>query len=347
MSTKPFSRPRLLAAIAIPLVTAFAAAGCGTSSAAAARAPKDQIKQLRYQGSTNAVTLPELAADLGFLGDLKLKWVGNTISGPQDIQSAATGQTDFGGAFDGAIVKLAAAGAPIKSVVTYYGADAKVFQGYFVLNGSPIHTARDLIGKKVGVNTLGAHLEAVLDNYLKANGLSDKEIKSVQLVVIPPINAEQALRQHQIDVAVLNGVLQDTAVARGGVRLLFSDYQALGAFNGGSYVFTRRFLTENPDTVRTFVTGVAKTIEWTKTTPRADVIDRLTKIVTTRGRNETTANLKYWKSASVAATGGVIAPVDFARWFEWLHTNDHLDTSKVDVNALFTNEFNPYAKASS
>lgn len=343
----PLSRPQhLLAALAILLATALAA-GCGTSTAAVAKAPKDQVRQLRYQGATNTVTLPELAADLGFLGDVTLKWVGNTISGPQDIQSAATGQTEFGSAFDGAIVKLQAAGAPIKSVVTSYGADAKVFQGYFVLNGSPIHTARDLIGKKVGVNTLGAHLEAVLDNYLKANGLSDKEIRSVELVVIPPINAEQALRQHQIDVAVLNGVLQDTAVTRGGVRLLFSDYQALGAFNGGSYVFTRRFLTENPDTVRTFVSGVAKTIEWTKSTPRAEVVAHLTRIISSRGRNESTANLRFWKSASVAATGGVIAPVDFTRWLGWLQTNDHLDTSKLDVNTLYTNEFNPYAKASS
>ncbi|MER5778570.1 helix-turn-helix transcriptional regulator, partial [Streptomyces sp. NPDC002039] len=31
------------------------------------------------------VTLPELAADLGYLGNLTLDWVGNTISGPQDI----------------------------------------------------------------------------------------------------------------------------------------------------------------------------------------------------------------------------------------------------------------------
>jgi hypothetical protein len=35
----------------------------------------------------------ELAADLGYLGNLKLKWIGNTISGPQDIQAATTGDT--------------------------------------------------------------------------------------------------------------------------------------------------------------------------------------------------------------------------------------------------------------
>ena len=94
-----------------------ATAGCGGDAAADGA----QAGELRYQGSVGQVTLPELAEDLGYLGDVKLKWVGNTISGPQDIQSAATGQTDFGGAFNGAIVKLVAAKAPIKAVIGYYG----------------------------------------------------------------------------------------------------------------------------------------------------------------------------------------------------------------------------------
>ena len=342
MPTSRTPRSRTLGLLAVLAATAVGASACGAADASPAPAAK-QVKELRYQGAANTVLLPELAADLGYLGAIKLKWVGNTISGPQDIQSAATGQTDFGGAFDGAIVKLQSAGAPITSVVSYYGADAKTYQGYFVLDGSPIRSARDLIGKKVGVNTLGAHLEAVLDNYLKAAGLTDKEISSVQLVVVPPLNAELALRKKQIDVAVLSGVLQDTALAHGGLRLLFSDYQALGAFSGGSYVFTKQFLAKNPGTVRTFVTGVAKAIEWTKTTPRATVIAELTKIIDSRGRDESTANLKYWKSYGIAAKGGLITDADFSRWFEWLKTRGKVDTSKLVVKDLYTNQFNPYA----
>ena len=150
---------RTLAAAAA-LVVLTATAGCGGDAAADGA----QAGELRYQGSVGQVTLPELAADLGYLGDVKLKWVGNTTGGPQDIQSAATGQTDFGGAFNGAVVKLAAADAPITAVVSYYGSDAQTFSGYYVLDDSPIRAARDLIGKKVGMNTLGAHAEAVLND---------------------------------------------------------------------------------------------------------------------------------------------------------------------------------------
>ncbi len=89
------------------IAVAVAAATVACSSADASGPNSNGVTTLRYQGWTDQVTLPELADDLGyFKGKVKLNWVGNTISGPQDIQSAATGQTDFGGAFAGAVAKL-------------------------------------------------------------------------------------------------------------------------------------------------------------------------------------------------------------------------------------------------
>ena len=46
-------------------------------------------------------------------------------------------------------------------MIGYYGSDKDSYNGFYVLEDSPIRTARDLIGKKIGVNTLGAHAEAV------------------------------------------------------------------------------------------------------------------------------------------------------------------------------------------
>lgn len=316
---------------------ASTAVACGTASSNGT-----ETKTLRYQGSAGQVTLPELAEDLGYLGDVKLNWVGNTISGPQDIQSAATGQTDFGGAFNGAVVKLALAGAPIKSVITYYGSDAVSYNGFYVLTDSPISTARDLIGKKIGMNTLGAHSEAILDIYLQRNGLTADEIKQVEPLVIPPVNTEQSLRQKQIEVGVLGGIFRDKAVAAGGVRPLFSDFGLLGAFNAGTYVLTKSFIARNPNTVRTFVTGVAKAIEWSRTTPLPQVVDRMTAIVKRRNRNESADALKYWKSYGVAATGGAIEEKDLSLWLDWLKGRGEL---KQDVRLpdIYTNEFNGLA----
>ncbi|BCJ46302.1 ABC transporter substrate-binding protein [Actinoplanes ianthinogenes] len=318
------------------LLTVTGLSACGDSGAAAAG---EQVKELRYQGSVGAVTLPELAADLGYLGDLKLKWIGNTISGPQDIQAATTGDTDFGGAFNGAIVKLAANGAPIKAVIGYYGVNKDTFSGYYVLDGSPIKSARDLIGKKIGVNTLGAHHEAVIKTYLAKNGLTDAEIKQVELVVVPPVNTEQSLRQKQIDVGTLGGTLRDKALERGGIHPVFTDFDLLGEFTAGSYIFRDDFLKKNPDTVKTFVTGVGKAIEWTRTTPRDQVIAKFEEIVKKRGRSEDSSPLQYWKSFGVAGKNGVIADKEFQTWVDWLSRSGEL---KKDIKAtdIFTNQYN-------
>ncbi|MEC4575726.1 ABC transporter substrate-binding protein [Streptomyces virginiae] len=323
-----------------------AAVSCGTATAGGGSGfgSGGQVTTLKYQGSVGAVTLPELAADLGYLGDVKLEWIGNTISGPQDIQSAATGQIHFGGAFNGAIVKLASSKAPITSVISYYGSDQHSYSGYYVLEDSPIRSARDLIGKKVGMNTLGAHAQAMLEIYLKRGGVSKTDSAKVESLVVPPVNTEQVLRQKQIDVAVLGGVLRDKALATGGIRPLFTDFELLGPFSAGSYVMTKRFVKENPDTVRTFVTGVGKAIEWSRTTPHEQVIARMTEIVTKRGRNEDTATLKYWRSYGVAEAGGRISDKEFQVWLDWLAERGDIKEGQLKATDLYTNEFNGYGK---
>jgi ABC-type nitrate/sulfonate/bicarbonate transport system substrate-binding protein len=322
------------------LVTAVAAlTGCGSASGASTGA---QVRELRYQGWVGQVLLPELAEDLGYLGDVKLTWIGNTISGPQDIQAATTGDTDFGGAFNGAIVKLAAAKAPVKAVIGYYGANAQTFNGFYVLDGSTIRTARDLVGKKIGVNTLGAHAEAVTKTYLARGGLTDAEIKQVQLVVVPPVNTEQSLRQGHIDVASLSQTLRDKAVERGGIHPLYSDFDLLGTFTAGSYVLRTDFIKKNPDTVRAFVAGTAKAIEWTKTQPRDVVVARFEEILRKRGRNEDDSQIKFWKSTGVAGKGGVIAEKDFSTWVDWLSREGELKGKHVKATDVYTNEFNPF-----
>ncbi|MCY0929672.1 ABC transporter substrate-binding protein [Streptomyces sp. H27-H1] len=319
-----------------------AAVSCGTATATGARG--GQVTSLKYQGNVGSVTLPELAADLGYLGDVTLDWVGNTISGPQDIQSAATGQTHFGGAFNGAIVKLASSKAQIQAVTSYYGSDKNTYLGYYVLDDSPIRSARDLIGKKVGMNTLGAHAQALLDIYLERNGVPKADAAKVESLVVPPVNTKQALRQKQIEVGVLSGVLRDKALAAGGIRPLFKDFELLGAFSAGSYVMTRKFIKENPDTVRTFTTGVAKAIEWSRATPREEVVARFTEIVKKRGRNEDTSTLKYWRSYGVAEPGGRIADKEFQLWIDWLGERGEIKKGRLKAADLYTNEFNGYGK---
>jgi len=299
-----------------------------------------ELKELRYQGQNSEVMFSELAEDLGYLEPLKLKWVGNTISGPQDIQTVVTGDIDFGGAFNGAIIKLIAAKAPVRAVVGYYGVDAETWTGFFVKEDSPIRGPRDLIGQKVAMNTLGAHSEFVLREYLTRGGLSPEEIKQVALIPLPPITIEQGIRQGQVEIGTLRGIFRDKALEQPGLRLLFSDYDLFGTFTAGSYVFHTKTLREAPNTVHKFVTGVGRAIEWARSQPREQVQQRLREIILKRNRHEAPNIVEHWKSVGIAKPGGRIADNEFQIWLDWLVKDGGIRPGQLKLSDLFTNEYN-------
>ncbi|NUU78155.1 ABC transporter substrate-binding protein [Paenibacillus xylanilyticus] len=308
-----------------------------------AKSGEDQI--LQYQSSPGSVSFPELAADLGYLGDLKLESIGDSVGGPESIQLTATKQIDFGSAFNGAIIKSYSQNVKIKSVIGSYGSDEHTYIGAYALEGAPIKSAKDFIGKKVGVNILGAHLEFVLKDYLRQGNLTEKEIEQVTLVTVPSSSAEQVLRNQQIDVVLLSGIGRDRALATGGITEIFRDIDVFGTeFTAGDYFFSEAYIRENPNTVKQFVDGVAKAIDWAQTTPREEVIKRFEDIVNKRERKETTENLKYWKSTGISEKGGVITPSEYGVWIDWLVNNGELKEGQLKPEDLYTNEYNPFAK---
>ncbi|MGY4645310.1 ABC transporter substrate-binding protein [Cellulomonas sp. URHB0016] len=335
-------RPRRLGA-ALGIVALLAAAAACSPASAGSTEDASGATVLRYQGSVGQVGFPELAEDLGYFENVKLEWIGDVTGGPASIQATATGETDFGGAFNGAIVKLRSSGAKITSVIGYYGSDDKTYGGYYVTEDSPIKGAKDLIGKKIGVNTLGAQSEFVIREWLTREGLSKDEIKQVELTVVPPINAEQVLREGQVDVSALSFVQKDVAEARGGLRSLFSEKDLFGEFTYGSLVFRDDFIEKNPEAVKDFVQGVARAIRWAQVTPVDEVRARFTKIITERGRGESTDLIPVWKSTGIAGPGGVIAEDEISTWVDWLVREGELKKGQIELDDLYTNEFNPYS----
>ncbi|MQY29366.1 ABC transporter substrate-binding protein [Nocardia aurantia] len=339
-STRKKRLYRTLYALLTLCLIAGTVAACGKGGSGATA---DGKSILRYQGSTGQVGAFELAADLGYFSKIQLHWEGDTTSGPANIQAAATKQIEFGSAFNGAVVKLSAGGAPITSVLSSYGADQDSFTGYFVRDDSGIKSARDLIGKKVGVNTLGAHHEFITREWLHQQGLSEPEIKQVQLVVLPPVSTEEALRKGQIDVAALGSVFRETAVARGGIHSLYTDKDLFGQFDYGTYVFRKDYIAAHQDAVRDFVQGTARAIRWAQVTPRDQVVARFTDIISKRGRNENLDLLKWYRSTGIPAPGGVIADKEIQIWIDWLVRNGELPQGKYRATDLYTNQYNPYA----
>ena len=315
--------------------------GC-SRAAATKRGDGYETLQLKYEGVAGTVTPIEIAEDLGYLAPLTLKYVGNnTTGGPHSIQAVVTGDIDFGGSFNGPIIKLVAAKAPLKAVVASYGSDEQNFLGYYVLEGSSIKSARDLIGKKVAVNTLGAHAEFALREYLARGGLTPAEIKQVSMVALPSVNGELSLREKQVEVACLGTIFRNKALERGGIRMLFSDHQIFGTFTAGSTVMSTRFLAKNPNTARKFVDGVGKAFDWLRSTERAEVVARMEAIIKKRGRNEDARAVRYWTGSTVATPRGVLRDEDFERWIAWLVRDGELTPGQIKPGDVYHNDLQP------
>ena len=198
---------RSFLALAAATTAAGVLAACGGGANAGDAGADDPAQTtIRYQVYAGQVDTLEIADALGYLGPIKIEYVGEVQGGPESLRSLATDQVDIGSAFNGAIAKAVATGVPITAVVGYYGSnDTGIHGTVAVLKDSPITGPKDLIGKKVAVNTLGANYEAIIDTYLRQGGLTDEEIAKVTLVPLPPISTESALRQGQIDAGYLPG----------------------------------------------------------------------------------------------------------------------------------------------
>jgi len=334
----PSIATKLAAASAALLLAGAGLSGCAESEAAAGKS----ADTIRYQGYQGSVNLPELAKAFGYLDDVNLKYVGTVQGGPQSISALVSNQVDYGAAFNGAIAQIASTGAPITSVISYYGSSDTITSGILVKADSGIGSARDLIGKKVAVNTLGANAEAVLDTYLANGGLSRDEIKKVTLVPLPGINEEAALREGKVEAAYLGGALQESALSRPGLTVLTTDVDLVGPYNGGSIVLRDDFIKKHADLTGKFVAGMAKALVYTESHSADQVRTVLGDWLTKQGRPDDAKALALWKGTGIATHAGLIRDRDFDLWLDWLKSRGDVKTDGLEASDIYTNEFNPY-----
>jgi ABC-type nitrate/sulfonate/bicarbonate transport system substrate-binding protein len=187
----------------------------------------------------------------------------------------------------------------------------------------------------------------MLREYLYRAGLSKAEVDDVTLVALPPVNSEQSLRQKQVDVTTLGGILRDKALERGGIHPIFTDYDLFGSFTSASYVLRNDFIQKNPNSARQFVSATARALEWARNTPRETVIQRFEAIIRERKRNEDLSALKYWRATRANTKGGVIAEREFQLWLDWLARDGQLTPGRAKARDFFSNDLNPFVAGAS
>lgn len=339
----PIVRRKLAASLLAAASITAATVSAGSASGAAGN---KQTTVIRYQDLPGSVLLPQLAAALGDLHGVTLKDVGTMQGGPASLQALITGQTDIGAAFNGSIAQLASTGAPIISVIEWLGSSGDVSTGIWVKKDSPIHSAKELIGKKVAVNTLGANAEAIVDLYLQKGGLTKAQIAQVTLVPLPTVDSEAALETGKVDAAWLStGPALAYASTQGGLRALANDIKLIGPYNAASIAMSKTFVAQNPATTRTFVAGMAKAMVYSQTHPVAAVRKIVQNWLVKQGLSLDATALAHWSGTGVATRGGYIRSQDFSIWTSWLKSRGNTAVGSLSVAGLFTNKYNPYAPA--
>ncbi|MBO0767253.1 MAG: ABC transporter substrate-binding protein [Solirubrobacterales bacterium] len=326
------------------VLLAFGTAASGGSFGGRAKAGYQTI---RYQTSPGEVDPLELGSYLGYLPGIPIKSVGVVLGGPAAIQGVATGAADIGTSFWGTVTAAIGRGAHLVGVLGSYGSDRQEYEGLYVNSKSPIHSAKDLIGKNVGVNTLGANATVFTDLWLAKQGLTPAQIKKVGFVAVSPTAAAEALSSGRIDAAELSPDNIKPVLAKGTVRLInpkATDIGTLGPYTGGGYVLNTAFVKSHPAEAKELVTGLARTIHWLQVTPRAKAIRVQLKVLEQHGRGSDAKFVKSWLSAGVAEPYGYIKPADFTRWIPPELVGGELTKGKVPpLSKLYTNQYNAYA----
>ncbi len=183
-------------------------------------------------------------------------------------QMVASGKANIGYADSSATTQLIAQGAPLVVLATILQSNPNEV---IALKESGIASISDLKGKKVGTPVPSSQA-TMLPLFLKANGLSDKD---VTLVNLAPTSLVQSLLQHRVD-AILGSI--DTYRVQVQQQYSGALFTAMFADHGVATVSTsifanKNWAAKNADAVKAFVAGSLKGWAYAATNPAKSIDD--------------------------------------------------------------------------
>ena len=316
------------------LLPAVIALGLATPAAAA-----DAVK-LRYLASQGGLAAHELADALGYFKDtgITLENVGYAQGGPASLIALASGDVEIGSAATSAVLNSIIGGNDFVAAYPSNGINDEVQSTFYVLEDSPIKSIKDIAGKSIAVNTLGAHLDYTIREALHSVGLPSD---SANQVVVPGPQLEQVLRSKQVDIAAF-GYWQTTfegaALKNGGLRAVFDDTDVLGDIAGGFVVLRRDFIQQHPEAAKIFVEQSARALDYAREHPE-ETKKILAKALTERGENPDIA--QYFRGYGVRA-GGLPVERDIQFWIDVLVREGKLKQGQLAAkDIIFTADAKP------
>lgn len=269
-------------------------------------------------------------------------------SGTVALQALLAGNIDTAGSAWPAWINIVASGGKIKALlgtIVSTRENRSGRSGLLVLDESDIHKVKDLAGKKIAVNVLGAESDYVIRQFLKRDGLS---IDQVQLVVVPSEHQEQMLRKKQVDAAAWTsngGTYFDMTVEHGGVREIpgTRNFDVKGENILYAIGFRNDFIERHPDAVRSYIRAydTARRIvyeEYRKDSER--VRKAYAEVARAKGGNPELA--RYYDASSWSPAYPLIEDKDLKWWIDRFVEDGLLKPGQIKPADVYTNEFNAY-----
>jgi ABC-type nitrate/sulfonate/bicarbonate transport system substrate-binding protein len=288
--------------------------------------------KLRYLASQGGLSAHELAAELGYFDGtgITLENVGYATGGPASLIALASGDVEIGGAATSAVLNSIIGGNDFVAAYPSNGINDEVQSIFYVLEDSPIRDIKDIAGKTIAVNTLGAHLDYTIREALHSVGLPSD---AANQIVVPGPQLEQVLRSGQVDVSAF-GYWQTTfegaARQKGGLRAIFDDTDVLGEIAGGFVVLRRDFIAKHPEAAKVFVEQSERALDYAREHP-GETKAILAKALAERGENPDIA--QYFRGYGVRH-GGKAVERDLQFWIDVLVREGKLKQGQLSAADL-------------
>lgn len=159
------------------------------------------------------------------------------------------------------------------------GAPGKFSITYGVRADSPVRTVADLKGKTLATNAIGGAVDVAARVMLRKHGLDDKRDVNIVEVRFPAMEA--TLREGKVEAVTLTQPFYHAAMARGGIRPLFTMRDAMGISQMIFWTARADFIAQHREALVDFLEDTIRALRWYTDARNRDeavaIVARLTK----------------------------------------------------------------------
>ncbi|MDZ8187020.1 MAG: sulfonate ABC transporter substrate-binding protein [Nostoc sp. ChiSLP02] len=222
---------------------------------------------------------------------ISVEWI-EFPAGPQLLEAMNVGSIDFGHTGESPPIFAQAAGASLTYIAGI--APSPAGQAILVPQDSALKSVTDLKGKKIGFQK-GSSAHYMLLQVLEKYGLQYSDIKPIYLA---PADARAALVKGSLDAWVIWDPFYAAAEKGINARVLIDGREVNK--QGGYYLASRKFATDNPDTIKAILEEIKALEDWSDK-HRDEVAATLSPVLG--------IDLETMKKATQRRTFGVV-PID-------------------------------------